>query len=71
MAEKDRIEGFIRGLYRKGEKECYSKAEILAEARKEIKDSEGYRWLFEMLPEHDYDERTLQNAVASLLARRA
>ena len=71
MPEKDRIEGFIRKLYGKPGKKCYSKKEIVAEAHKEIKESEGYEWLFEQLPEHDYDRISLQDAVSSLLARRA
>jgi hypothetical protein len=68
MAQKDRIEDFIRGLFR-GDKRYYSKQEIVAEARKQIKESEGYEWLFEQLPDHRYDQITLTNAVAGILAK--
>jgi hypothetical protein len=68
MPEKDQIAEFIRGLYSRG-KRCYSKQEILTEARKQIKESEGYEHYFEQLPDHDYDEISLMNAIASLSAR--
>lgn len=70
MPDKDRIEGFIDKLYGGPGKKSFSKREIVAQARAEIKESEGYEWLFEQLPDHEYDRIALRNAIGNLLARR-
>lgn len=70
MAWKDRIESFVRHLYNGG-KNRYSKQEIIAaiDRGSEVRNIEGIRELFEKIPDHEYDEISLTNAVASLLAR--
>jgi hypothetical protein len=68
MARQDKIESFVRSLYH-GEKNCYSKQEILAEFDRGVKDSDGIRALFEALPDHEYDQIALTDTLANMLVR--